>query len=280
MIVIKREDVEIKSNSELLNDFHESRFHHKDYISTAISILLDRGFTKSTLFDNKTTDEMVNIICFEIDKHKEEYINLVKEELINRNYNINSIPDIKKQETFSSHINDRIKPINSSNEENTNTKRIYLEDEEDVLIEEKKSNKYKTAITALVIIGIIKLGLMYVRNKDEDNSKEQINKIEVQLYGENGILNSRVNSIKQYLDSVKIASPTFTLSSESKNEFIQTEIDEIEKIFSKLNIENNDLLNKYISEFISRYKIEIERLLNSYSNTEVLNDSSNLTNEK
>jgi hypothetical protein len=280
MIVIKREDVEIKSNSELLNDFHESRFHHKDYISLSIVILLERGFTTTTLFDNKTTDEMVNIICFEIDKHKEEYINLVKEELINRNYNINSIPDIKKQETFSSHINDRIKPINSSNEENTNTKRIYLEDEEDVLIEEKKSNKYKTAITALVIIGIIKLGLMYVRNKDEDNSKEQINKIEVQLYGENGILNSRVNSIKQYLDSVKIASPTFTLSSESKNEFIQTEIDEIEKIFSKLNIENNDLLNKYISEFISRYKIEIERLLNSYSNTEVLNDSSNLTNEK
>lgn len=280
MIVIKREDVEIKSNSELLNDFHESRFHHKDYISTAIIILLDRGFTKSTLFDNKTTDELVNIICFEIDKHKEEYINLVKEELLNRNYNINSIPDIKKQETFSSHINDRIKPINSSNEENTNTKRIYLEDEEDVLIEEKKSNKYKTAITALVIIGIIKLGLMYFRNKDEDNSKEQINKIEVQLYGENGILNSRVNSIKQYLDSVKIASTTFTLSSESKNEFIQTEIDEIEKIFSKLNRENNDLLNKYISEFISRYKIEIERLLNSYSNKEVLNESSNLTNEK
>jgi hypothetical protein len=173
MIKIKREEVEIKSNSELLNDFHESRFHHKDYISTVISILLERGFTKSTLFDNKTTDELVVLICFDIDKHKEEYIQLVKEELENRNYNLNSIPDIKKQETFSAHINDRIKPNDSSNEENINAKRNYRKNEEDVLTEEKKSNKYKTAISALVIIGIIKLGLMYVRNNDVDNSIEK-----------------------------------------------------------------------------------------------------------
>jgi hypothetical protein len=243
-----------------------------------ISILLERGFTKSTLFDNKTTDELVVLICFDIDKHKEEYIQLVKEELENRNYNLNSIPDIKKQETFSAHINDRIKPNDSSNEENINAKRNYRKNEEDVLTEEKKSNKYKTAISALVIIGIIKLGLMYVRNNDVDNSIEkEIYKTEILLYG---ILKSRINSIKISLDSIKSTSPTFTLSSESKNEIIQTEMVELEKLFSKSDFKSNDILINAINDYTLRYKIELERLLNSYSNTEDLNDSNNLINEK
>lgn len=164
-----------------------------------------------------------------------------------------------------------------------NAKRNYQKNEEDVLIEEKKSNKYKTAITALVIIGIIKLGLMYVRNNDVDNSIEKENyktETETLLFGKNGILKSRINSIKISLDSIKIASPTFTLSSESINEIIQTEMVELEKLFSKSDFKNNDIFMSAINDYTFRYKIELQRLLNSYSNTEDLNDSNNLINEK
>ena len=164
-----------------------------------------------------------------------------------------------------------------------NAKRNYQKNEEDVLMEEKKSNKYKTAITGLVIIGIIKLGLMYVRNNDVDNSIEKENyktETETLLFGENGILKSRINSIKISLDSIKIASPTFTLSSESINEIIQTEMVELEKLFSKSDFKNNDILTNAINGYTFRYKIELQLLLNSYSNTEDLNDSNNLINEK
>ena len=55
--------------------------------------------TTSDIFKDISTDDLVVSYCFDREKYKIPYIQLVKEELLNRNYDLSTIPDLTpKQE--------------------------------------------------------------------------------------------------------------------------------------------------------------------------------------
>ena len=149
MIEFDKNEISKKTNSELLKDLFESNFHNENYISLVIEILQEKGINTSEIFKNMQTDDLVVSYCFDREKYKLPYILLVKEELLNRNYDISTIPDIKDSKTFSSSINGPEYYQNKSKGNN---------------------NKYIGVSIAAVIILVIKLGLMYVRK--ESNEKQ------------------------------------------------------------------------------------------------------------
>ena len=99
MIRFDENKVNLKSNEELLHELFESQFHNESYIELVIKILLNRGITTSDIFKDISTDDLVVSYCFDREKYKIPYIQLVKEELLNRNYDLSTIPDLTpKQE--------------------------------------------------------------------------------------------------------------------------------------------------------------------------------------
>jgi hypothetical protein len=105
MIQFKKSDIEDKQTTELLKYLHESRFHHINYISLVIEVLFERGISRSDFFKSIKTDDLVNIICFDSKKHQIQYLQLVKEELTDRDYDVSSIPNIENEEHYQNSIN-------------------------------------------------------------------------------------------------------------------------------------------------------------------------------
>ncbi len=86
MIQFNKSDISQKTSEELHKDLFESNFHHENYIEIVIEILHERGITTSDIFKDVITDDLVVTYCFDRKKYKIPYILLVKEELLNRNY--------------------------------------------------------------------------------------------------------------------------------------------------------------------------------------------------
>lgn len=262
MTQFKKEDVQSKSKDELLKDFHESRFHHQDYISLVIDVLFERGLTRTILFEKKATQDLVDIISLNSDKHNDQYLRLTLLELEQRKYDVNSIPDIKKPDHYSS----------------LNRKDNYF-----------KSNKgISTAGIGLIIVVVIKLALMYNRNnKDENtyqtspepfNQSEQLQNFDQfrsefiqELFQTDGALNQRLISIKNYLEKTMSEDEKFT--NQSLTEFVQSERIEIIEILSKLDIESTKIDNKYgitgataqLKQAITeKYFLEFDKILSLY----------------
>ena len=196
MIEFDKNEISKKTNSELLKDLFESNFHNESYISLVIEILQEKGINTSEIFKNMQTDDLVVSYCFDRDKYKLPYILLVKEELLNRNYDISTIPDIKDSKTFSSSINGEVKKKKSNSNENyvSDSFQTTFESDTDTDVLSNSSKRYQTKLKqdtpseyyqnesngnnnkyigvsiAAVIILAIKLGLMYVRK--ESNEKQ------------------------------------------------------------------------------------------------------------
>jgi hypothetical protein len=238
MVKIKKEDIEIKTNSDLIRDFHESRFHHQDYISLAIEVLFERGLTRTILFEKKATQDLVNAICFDSDKHKNQYLQLVKEELEDRNYDVSSIPDIENKENYNARINGE------------NSKSFSF----------PKFGKWTRVGISIAIIVFIKMGIRYSAEK----SREQDEKLEVLLYGNDGLLKSSIDSYKHELDSLKSVSQSFVLSTENKKEIIKSAMLLVEEAFSKSDWNEFEKTKNYKSDFLKVYHSELQELLDSY----------------
>lgn len=89
MTQFKKEDIKLKSTDELLKYFHESRFHHQDYIPLVIEVLTARGLTRTILFEKKSTQDLVDIISLNSDKHNDQYLRLILLELEHRKNDVN-----------------------------------------------------------------------------------------------------------------------------------------------------------------------------------------------
>jgi hypothetical protein len=283
MIQFKKEDIESKSTDELLKYFHESRFHHQDYISILIEVLYERGLTRTILFEKKSTQGLVNAICFDSDKHKNNYLQLAKEELVARDYDVSSIPDIHNPDTFSSVINGKEKEIpskkndfesektsfeskinpnfprkdNSSRSENNSTQSSSSNSFKNQ--NKSNNNKFVGLAGAALIVVIIKLGLMYAHNEGEKADLKQDQRIHEVFYGKEGLLNTKIQYYKNYLDSVKTTSPSFLLTLEAKNKIIDYEINKINSIEF-----NTTETEQFKSDFVDVYREELDNLLESY----------------
>jgi hypothetical protein len=230
MTQFKKEDIKSKSTDELLKDFHESRFHHQDYISLVIEVLIARGLTRTILFEKKATQDLVDIISLNSDKHNDQYLRLILLELEHRQNDVNSIHDIKKLHNYSS----------------INRKDNYF-----------KSNKGILAVGIVVIfIVVIKLSLMSNRNNTNENNNQKANesinqreelqdfdqfrnKVILELFQTDGVLNQRLISIKSYLE--KTIAEDKKITDQSFAELIQSERIEIIEILSKLDFESLNL---------------------------------------
>jgi hypothetical protein len=288
MIQFKKEDIESKSTDELLKHFHESRFHHQDYISLAIEVLFERGLTRTILFEKKATQDLVNAICFDSDKHKNNYLQLVKEELEDRNYDVSSIPDIKNPETFSSVINARDKEIKSnlnSNYSSSNSNKTTFETETTAKIkneynsterdtnftQESKSefsqnekvgnkNKYVGLSIAAIIMVVIKLGLMYAREQADEKQNQKISE------------ESRNNEKIQ--DFYEFKSETINLLFQTDGSLNQR-LKSFEEAFEKMKLEDDGFKIGSIDELIRSERIEISKILKPYDDSSLVSNYGN-----
>jgi len=243
MIQFKKEDIESKSTDELLKDFHESRFHHQNYISLVIEVLYERGLTRTILFEKKATQDLVNAICFDSDKHKNNYLQLVKEELEDRNYDVSSIPDMGNKESYNAIINGE------------SSKSFSF----------PKYGKWAGVGISIAVIVFIKMGIRYGAEKADEKSREQNEKLEVLLYGNDGMLQTKIDAYKHELDSLKSVSQSFVLSKENKKEIIKSAMLSAEEAFSKSDWNENEKTKNYKSDFLKAYQLELQELLDSYS---------------
>jgi hypothetical protein len=284
MIEFDKDEISKKTNSELLKDLFESNFHNENYITLVIEILQEKGINTSEIFKNMQTDDLVVSYCFDREKYKLPYILLVKEELLNRNYDISTIPDIKDSKTFSSSINGEVKKKKSNNNENSisdtfqrtfesendtnsNSSKIsnnYDESSTEFSNKESHRNKYIGISIAFLIVIVIKFGIKYGANELKINSKikeeKQNQEIETVVFEENGIIDKQIVRLRHYLDSLKQEDKEFKLSPEIKKEFVTDEIERFEKILEG----KNEKILQFKYRFIDTYKSKLEELLNLY----------------
>jgi hypothetical protein len=280
MIEFDKNEISKKTNSELLKDLFESNFHNENYITLVIEILQEKGINTSEIFKNMQTDDLVVSYCFDRDKYKLPYILLVKEELLNRNYDISTIPDIKDSKTFSSSINGEVKKkksnsnenyvsdsfqttFESENDTNSNSSKIsnnYDESSSEFSNKESHRNKYIGVSIAFLIVIVIKFGIKYGANESKIKEEKQNQEIETLVFEDNGIIDKQIDRYRHYLDSLKQENKEFKLSPEIKKEFVTDEIERFEKILEGKN--EKTLQFKY--RFIDTYKSKLEELLNLY----------------
>jgi hypothetical protein len=280
MVEFDKNEIAKKTNSELLKDLFESNFHNENYITLVIEILQEKGINTSEIFKNMQTDDLVVSYCFDREKYKLPYILLVKEELLNRNYDISTIPDIKDSKTFSSSINGEVKKkksnsnenyvsdsfqttFESENDTNSNSSKIsnnYDESSSEFSNKESHRNKYIGVSIAFLIVIVIKFGIKYGANESKIKDEKQNQEIETLVFEDNGIIDKQIDRYRHYLDSLKQENKEFKLSPEIKKEFVTDEIERFEKILEGKN--EKTLQFKY--RFIDTYKSKLEELLNLY----------------
>jgi hypothetical protein len=236
------------------------------------------------------TDNELNDVWLKITSYQSVYIDDFLSELMNRGLRDDYLARLSDLSLIS--ITLKLNKLeNSKNVQflNLHIKERGLSVSESSFVEENNKNKVNytipTAGIAILIVVIIKL---LARNAGEElkeqSQNNQNNNIEVILYGEDGILKTKINSYKHYLDSVKVASPSFLLSAEKINEIILTEENEMKNVIKKIASENfkkkNDLFEQQTSDFLMTYKIELSRLLYSYSESEEMKNNNIVLDEK
>jgi len=173
MIKYDKTEISRKSNQELLKDLFESNFHNEAYIAIIIEILFERGITTSTIFEGYKTDDLVVIYCFDRKKYKIPFISLVKDELLNRNYDLASIPDIESNTHFErpSKKVDITETPEAPRFNNSDTQDNYEEDST-----KQNFGKYKGIAFALLVIVSIKMFIKFGGDKAEkrQNQIEQV----------------------------------------------------------------------------------------------------------
>ena len=100
---------------------------------------------------------------------------------------------------------------------------------------------------------------MYAHNEGEKADLKQDQRIHEVFYGKEGLLNTKIQYYKNYLDSVKTTSPSFLLTLEAKNKIIDYEINKINSIEF-----NTTETEQFKSDFVDVYREELDNLLESY----------------
>ncbi len=198
MIKYDKTEISRKSNQELLKDLFESNFHNETYIAIIIEILFERGITTSTIFEGYKTDDLVVIYCFDRKKHKIPFIALVKDELLYRNYDLSSIPDIESNTHFErpSKKVDITETPEAPRFNNSDTQDNYEEDSS-----KQNFGKYIGAAIALVVIVSLKMFIKF----GADNPDKRQNDIELsnQKNEENNFKNNEIAYDQFYVDPLK-----------------------------------------------------------------------------
>lgn len=229
-----------KPNNELLKELAESKFYQKEYIDKVIAVLKERNINESQIFENYKTDDLVVILCFDFEKHQIQYLELIKKELKNRNYNLESIPNIKDPKTFSPNINSDT-PSHSSS------------------VIKRNSNKSVYGITSMFIVGlvivILKFGLFSIKEKVTNENQVKVDSL---LFGKNGIIEQEKLSLKKQLDVLKQDS-LFRLNDFQKNDILEYEISRIDSAFDVDLYELDSVKTLFLESLRTELKVLLEK---------------------
>jgi hypothetical protein len=231
-----------KPNNELLKELSESKFHQKEYIDYVIAVLKERNINESQIFENYKTDDLVVILCFDFEKHQIQYLELIKKELKNRNYNLESIPNIKDPKTFSPNINSDTPSYSSSAINRNSNKSVY---------------GITSIFIVVLVIVIVKFGLFSVQEKEKGTNENQV-KVDSLLYGQNGLIEQEKLSLKKQLDVLKQDS-SFRLNDFQKNDILEYEISRIDSAFGVDLYELDSVKTLFLESLRTELKVLLEK---------------------